>query len=135
MYPNENEVPSAQEQHDAVWQPILAAHRVAAALRTIADALPHLSAQAREVLVGATPVKRNGNDLAFLAECLTATAPLPIEPTDEDREAQFDRFYEAQCDAHPKDTAHAWLDTMTEAERAEEIAQAALDDLLDSQED
>lgn len=133
-FEQEAKLPSAQEQHDAIWTPILAAHRVAAALRTIADALPHLSPEAQDV-ANSRMLPANVDWYRDTANRIEAAAPLPITPTEDDYEDQYQRFYDAQSDAHPKDTTHAWLDTMTEADKAEEIAQAALDEMLDSDND
>lgn len=122
-----------QAQHNAIWQPILAAHRVAAALRTIAGSLPALTAQASDPLYDLFEDALDYVDLLnSRAAAIEAAAPLPIEPTEDDYEAQFDRFRDMDADETSKDRVHALLEQMTEADKAEEIAQAALDELLDS---
>jgi hypothetical protein len=125
---------AAQEQHNAIWAPILAAHRVAAALRTIARDLPSLTAQASDPVYDLFEGAYASSDLTEAADALEKAAPLPNGPlTDEDRQVVFEMHYAMANDMSSKDNARAMLDQMTDADIAECVAQMALDELLDGE--
>lgn len=119
-----------QEQHNATWTPILAAHRVAAALRTIAQALPLTTAQASDPIYDLFEGAYASSDLLEAADHIEAAAPLPFTPTEEDLQALFEDHCDMANDLSSRDKAREWLDQMTDAERAEAIAQNALDNQL-----
>lgn len=130
----EDRYTKAMQEHDAIWAPILAAHRVAAALRSQADLFASLSAEAKDAWIpGLSKIPDEwAAHLRRQADAIELASPLPVTPTEEDYEALFQAHYDACCDSRPKDMAHAWLDQMTEAEKVEEIARTALEDLLDT---
>jgi hypothetical protein len=124
---------SAQDQHNAIWTPVLAAHRVAAALRTIAEALPHLSAQAADPLYDLFENRgaHHADGIKLAAVTVEQAAPLPVTLTNEDRQAVFDMHYDMANDMSSKDTAHAMFSQMNDADIAECAAQMALDEMLE----
>lgn len=125
---------SLQDQHNAIWAPILAAHRVAAALRTIARDLPSLTAQASDPLYDLF-YRANveyPKVLKDAADKIEAAASLPNGPlTDEDRQAVFEQQYDFAADLSQRDIAREFFSQMGDADIAEAVAQAALDELLE----
>lgn len=120
-----------QEQHNAIWTPVQAAWQVAKALRTIAELLPSLSAQAADPLydlIDGNTRSRNATTgaLRFTADRIEKAAPLPVTITDEDRQAVFEDHADMQGDMSSRDKAEMAMEHMTEADIAEYAAQMAL---------
>lgn len=95
----EDRYTKAMQEHDTIWAPILAAHRVAAALRSQADLFASLSAEAKDAWIpGLSKLPHPDEWVAHLrrqADALELSAPLPIQPTEEDLEALFQAHYPA----------------------------------------
>lgn len=126
----------AQEQHNAIWRPILAAHRVAAALRSQADLFASLPDAAKDAWIPGLSRLPHPNEWAAhlrrQADAIELAAPLPITPTEEDMQALFEMYCDCLGDVSSKDRAWEQMDQMTEADKAEAIAQMTLDEMLDA---
>lgn len=127
---------SAQDQHNAIWTPILAAHRVAAALRQQSRLFADLPDAAKDAWIpGLSKLPHPDEWAAHLlrqADAIEQAAPLPNGPiTDQDRQAVFEQQYDMANDMSSKDVAREFLGQMNDADIAEAVAQMALDELLD----
>lgn len=93
----------------------IAAHRVADALRVLAECLPKLSAQASDhvyaLVEGAQTATEGGwgETLVAVAECVEETAPF-VPLTDAEKRDLFAAVYDEMCDLTSKDHTRTYMD-------------------------